>query len=432
MAQTNLETNAGVHFNFSTPGAGNLALGGAFLALAFDASAAYTNPAGLTTIAAPEALIEARHWSFTHVFTDHGRFEGQTPTGQGSDIFPGLRDGQAEDQVTGLSFLSYVYPYRDWSFAVYRHELVNFEANFSVNGAYLAPTRGRSPLGIPGTLDGRLAALRNRMELDVVAYGGSAAYRLGRGFSLGVTASWFDFDIDSVAWRYLPDNLFEPANFRSDRLVNSQRQQGEDGDWGFGAGFLWEGPRKRWSVGGVYRQGPDFTFRARSRSELGELISFAPQDQPAAFHVPDTYGIGVALRPSDSLRLTFDYDRVRYSQTTKGFVDIFGLAQLSPRQPPELDRFVTDDADELHLGLEYGFLQRWPVLTVRAGAWYEPDHSLRFEGENVGFQAVFRQRSDQMHYTAGAGLALRRIQLDAAVDYSDRVSVLALSTGLRF
>src|SRR5262245_15115285 len=131
LAQTNLETNAGVHFNFSTPGAGNLALGGAFLALAFDASAAYTNPAGLTTIAAPEDLIEGRHWSFTHEFTDRGRIEGREPTGMGLDDIAGLRDGHAEDQVTGLSFLSAVYPRRNWSFALYRHELVNFQANFS-------------------------------------------------------------------------------------------------------------------------------------------------------------------------------------------------------------------------------------------------------------------------------------------------------------
>lgn len=180
-AQTNLETNAGVHFNFSTPGAGNLALGGAFLALAFDASAAYTNPAGLTGIAAPEALVEARHWTFTHVFTDHGRIEGQAPTMSGEDTIAGLRDGQAEDQVTGLSFLSYVHPYRNWSFALYRHEVVNFEANFSTFGAYLERTRGRNPLGIPGTLDGRLAALSNHMDVDVVAYGGAAATAWGAG-----------------------------------------------------------------------------------------------------------------------------------------------------------------------------------------------------------------------------------------------------------
>jgi long-chain fatty acid transport protein len=155
-AQTNLETNAGVQFNFSTPGAGNMGLGGAFLALAFDASAAYTNPAGLTTIVQPESLIEARHWKYTHVFTDRGRIQlPDEPPGTGT-----LSDGQAQNQVTGLSYFSYVYPHDRWSFALYRHELVNFEADFSTFGAYLERTRGRNPLGIPGTLDGRLASLR--------------------------------------------------------------------------------------------------------------------------------------------------------------------------------------------------------------------------------------------------------------------------------
>src|SRR6185436_3639346 len=182
-AQTNLETNAGVHFNFSTPGAGNLALGGAFLALAFDASAAYTNPAGLTTIVAPEALVEARHWSFTHVFTDHGRIEGLEPTGSGTDTDAGLRNGQAEDQLTGLSFLSYVYPRRNWSFALYRHELVNFHADFSTAGAYLELTREVSSHLIPGERDGRLAPLHNSTDLDITAYGGAAACRLVRGAS---------------------------------------------------------------------------------------------------------------------------------------------------------------------------------------------------------------------------------------------------------
>jgi len=436
-AQTNLETNAGVQFNFSTPGAGNMGLGGAFLGLAFDASAAYTNPAGLTLIAAPEALVESRHWRYTHVFTDHGRIAGETPTcaTPGSppdcpDTIRGLRDGEAENQVTGLSFLSYVYPHRDWSFALYRHELVNFEANFSTFGAYLERTRGRNPLGIPGTLDGRLAALRNHMDVDVVAYGGAVAYRLGGGLSLGVAVSSFDFSIDSTADRFLP-NLFAAPNFNSDPLVNYQTQQGDDQDWGFNAGLLWESPGKKWSVGGVYRQGPDFTFRAQSRQGPGALVELHEADKPAFFHVPDVYGLGLGFRPSDALRLAFDYDRVRYSQLTHGFVDIFGLEVLSPGQPQELDKFRIDDADELHLGLEYAFLQHWPVITVRAGAWYDPDHSLRFEGENVGFRAVFRPRGDQMHYTTGVGIALRRLQVDAAVDYSDRVSVIALSAGFR-
>lgn len=431
-AQTNLETNAGVQFNFSTPGAGNMALGGAFIALAFDASAAYTNPAGLATIAQPESLIETRHWNYTHVFTDRGRIEGQTPEGgeNTEDRIAGLRDGQAEDQVTGLSYFSYVYPRRDWAFAFYRHELVNFEANFSTFGAYLERTRGRNPLGIPGTLDGRLAALRNHMEVDIVAYGGSTSYRLSRGLSIGVTLSYFDFAIDSRADRFLPFLPDEP-DFKEDPLVNFQTQQGDDTDWGIGAGFLWESRQKTWSVGGVYRQGPDFTFEARSASGPGALLPFQPRERQASFHVPDVYGIGLAFRPTDAFRLAFDLDHVRYSQLTDGFVDIFDLATLSPSQLDEIDRFVIDDADELHLGLEYAFLRHWPVVTLRAGAWYEPDHTLRFEGKNVGFRAVFRQRADQTHYTAGVGMALRRVQVDIAIDHSERVNVVSLSAGFR-
>lgn len=423
-AQTNLETNAGVQFNFSTPGAGNMGLGGAFLALAFDASAAYTNPAGLATITQPESLVEARHWSYTHVFTDRGRYEG------GTAPLSGLQDGEAGDEVTGLSYLSYVHPRRDWCFGFYRHELVNFEAGFSTFGAYLEQTRGRNPLGIPGTLDGRLAALRNRMEVDIVAYGGAASYRVGRGFSVGMALSYFDFAIDSQADRFLP-TFSAPPDFLKDPLVNFQTQRGEDSDVGVNVGLLWESRRKTWSVGAVYREGPDFEFQARSAPGLKALLLFEPREQRASFHVPDVYGLGVAFRPVDAFRVTLDVDRVLYSQLTDGFVDIFDLATLSPGQKDEIDRFVINDVDEVHLGLEYAFLRRWPVLTLRAGAWHEPDHSLRFEGKNVGFRAVFRPRGDQMHYTAGVGMALRRIQVDAAVDHSERVSVVSLSAGFR-
>ena len=439
LAQTNLETNAGVHFNFSTPGAGNLALGGAFLALAFDASAAYTNPAGLTTIAAPESLIEGRHWYYTHVFTDRGRLIGN-PSVDPTDFddHAGLVDGRAENQVTGLSYLSYVYPRDDWSFSLYRHELVNFKADFSTHGAYLTEDRNRSPRGIPGETDARLAALRNQMDVSINSYGAAAAYQVGQGFSLGVTISYYDFAIDSLALRFLP-SLFSAPDFTSDPLVNFQTQRGKDSDWGVAAGFLWESPRRRWSLGGVYRQGPSFTFQATNDPGPGTTLPFSRSVQKAAFHVPDIYGIGLAFQPSDACRVAFDYDRVRYSQLLRGFVDIFNLAALPPVNPlfptppdPELNRFVIDDTGELHLGMEYAFLQRWPVLTLRAGGWYEPDHSLRFEGKNAGFEAVFRRGANLMHYTAGLGLAIRRIQVDAAIDHSDRVSVISLSAGFRY
>ena len=54
------EINAGIVFNFSAPGARSLALGGAFVGLADDATAAYVNPAGLTLLSRPQLSTEVR------------------------------------------------------------------------------------------------------------------------------------------------------------------------------------------------------------------------------------------------------------------------------------------------------------------------------------------------------------------------------------
>ena len=56
---------ATIQFSFSNPGARSLGLGGAFVALADDATAAWANPAGLVQIANSEVSVEFRHWSYS-------------------------------------------------------------------------------------------------------------------------------------------------------------------------------------------------------------------------------------------------------------------------------------------------------------------------------------------------------------------------------
>lgn len=429
-AQTNLETNAGVQFNFSTPGAGNLAMGGAFLGLAFDASTAYTNPAGLTNLTEPEATLEARGWQLTHVFTDRGRIAGAEITGEGIDTISGLQEGRTDNEVLGLSFASYAQPWRRGAFAVFRHELVHFEADFDTQGAFLERVRSRSQIGIPGEIEGRLPALRNRMDLDIETFGIAFAYRPLLRLSLGLGISYHDFAIDSVAQRFVPDFL-QPPTFEPELVVNSQSQVGEDDDWSLNAGFLWLSPARRWSVGGVYRQGSEFEYEAIHRPGPNALRDFEVIETPTRFHVPDTYGVGLAVQATNRLRLAFDVDRVEYSDLLDGFIDVFGFETLLPEQDPEIDRFDIDDVTELHLGAELGFYQARRPFFLRAGVWHEPNHSLRFEGRNVGFNAVFQGRGDDLHYTFGAGLLWQRVQLDLAVDLSDRVDTLSLSTVFR-
>src|SRR6476620_7704479 len=71
---TDIESLSGLQFNFGNPGARSLAMGGAFLGLADDASAAEANPAGLTILRRPEISVEARNYVEAQLFSMSGTF----------------------------------------------------------------------------------------------------------------------------------------------------------------------------------------------------------------------------------------------------------------------------------------------------------------------------------------------------------------------
>src|SRR4029453_506818 len=58
---TNTETFSGFQFNFNNPGARALGMGGAFVAVADDATAVVANPAGLTLLQRPEISAQYKH-----------------------------------------------------------------------------------------------------------------------------------------------------------------------------------------------------------------------------------------------------------------------------------------------------------------------------------------------------------------------------------
>src|SRR5467141_147862 len=71
---TDIESLSGLQFNFGNPGARSLGMGGAFLGLADDASAAEANPAGLTILRKPEISLEGRNYLEQQLFTTSGTF----------------------------------------------------------------------------------------------------------------------------------------------------------------------------------------------------------------------------------------------------------------------------------------------------------------------------------------------------------------------
>src|SRR5262245_64338372 len=98
-----------IQFDFLNPGARSLAMGSAFSGLADDATAAFTNPAGLLALTRPEISLEGRYRAVDTRFLSAGRISG-TVLNRGEGTISGPGHAGDPDNVFGLSFLCFTYP----------------------------------------------------------------------------------------------------------------------------------------------------------------------------------------------------------------------------------------------------------------------------------------------------------------------------------
>jgi len=406
-----------LQLSFSDPGARSMGLGGAFVAMADDATAAFANPAGLVQLLKPEVSIEARNWRHSLPYTYSGRVEG-TPSGFGLDVAAGLNRVESSYYTTGISFLSLVYPTGDWSFAIYRHKYADLEFSGETQGLF----GGGSDCCQLRWFDQQMNS-----EQDVISYGLATAYRFNDRFSVGIGLVYFDAYMSAVTTEYLWDvdsetGFFGPTSFLAERLALDEHLFIDDQDWTYSGGFLWN-LSDRWRVGGVYRRG--FEVDMGNDVTVGVAVDYGVppgtvfiSNRGVPIEFPDVYGLGMAYRATDGrLTLSFQWDRIDYSSIP----DSIGL-----------DDQTIDDADELHFGAEYVFLDATPVIAIRLGTWLDPAHQMYATVDDPYIQAVLPKGSDEWHYTAGLGIAARRFQVDFAVDLADRLNTFSLSAIYNF
>jgi len=126
-------------------------------------------------------------------------------------------------------------------------------------------------------------------------------------------------------------------------------------------------------------------------------------------HLPDTYGVGLALLPTDSLRLVFDVDRVRWSE----FDPDSGITN-------ELGDFYKEDVWRYHVGGEL-LLGFWTetAFFLRGGYMYEESNATRYQGDNEILIALTSDNDPIDHYTVGLGIAREAYQLDLGFDWTE-------------
>jgi long-chain fatty acid transport protein len=449
-----IEALSGLQFNFGNPGARSLAMGGAFLGLADDASAAEANPAGLTILRKPEVSIELRNFAEEQSFTTSGTFPeiNRTAFAHHSD-------------AAVVSFASVVYPIKNFTFGLYYHEPLNNEG-----GGVVAPqqddfTGVTTPLPdfympterIPGTNDvkyvgdpiTRAECLARRQQMnDPFAciqsfinpfisalsvrqrtFGVAGAWQVHPRFSVGVTARHQRFNEEAATLRYNSRFQLQQVIVQATAEVgdNGELKQVEQTDLTFSVGFKWS-PTDWMSVGGVYKQGPEFDAPV-FYADINTGLDFIPP-VPTTFHSPDIVGLGVSFRPIPALTVNADAVRVSYSTLVDNFVAVTpGVGDIE-------EPFLADDAVELRFGAEYLFPTKIPVA-IRGGYWRDPAHGVKWNGplNDPNFVAealLFPGSEDQNHYTIGAGLAWPRFQIDVAYDTSDTYKVGSISMVTRF
>lgn len=388
-------------FNFSNPGARSLGFGGAFVALADDATASFANPAGLVQLTRLEVSVEGRYWDRSTRFLAGGRFDGE-PTGIGRDTLRGLQYGRSESSEAGLSFASVVFPHGRWAFALYGHRAASFEFEAESQRIFFEDDESDS-------FEFGFDASRERVDLDLATVGLVAAFRPTEWASVGVALVHSATALSTNGEFYIPDDgwgggIYEANHFLPERLLSRTFVEIDDRDLSWSAGARFHLP-SRLDAGLVFRRGA--RFHGSSGVESGPAVGDPPfsGETVAHFAVPDVWAAGLSYRSGDGAwTLAGEVDRVGYD----GLLDIESNNEIEAFNPEYSNGW------EYHLGGEFAFLARVPVVAVRLGGWLETAER----------GTLTRHRT---HWSAGVGVAARSLQIDLGIDLAEELDTASIS-----
>ena len=430
-AQHNNRASRDLQFRFGNPGARSLALGGAFIALADDATAPVANPAGMTRTNRRSASFEL----------NFERQDNDIPFQGGSilqtNLFEfdfNLTSSQAEETLFQVPYLALVYPKGKLRYGFFLHQQANVRREYTTEDILLCPfADGFHPNCENNPRPSFFPASTDILDMEILNAGGSLAYQFGQQLSLGVSLFWSDLD-------YRADSLIDLPQI-ADVVDIDRFARGQDQDWGAIVGLLWQ-VSDVLSFGATYKRQPEFTYTATLTKSRD--LPLYPDDFSTTgnFKIPDALGFGISVMPTDTLVVNIDANRVFYSQITDDLID-FTLAGNNP------DVTVTQesaDITEIHVGVEWIFIRTANPFSLRFGYWLEPYHAAVntvednqiLEGPLDGpyFRDIFFLRQfeeDTHHYSLGIGWTFnQRFQFDLAYAFADTGDMATASGIYRF
>ena len=362
-------------------GARALGMGGAFIAVADDATAASWNPGGLPQLERPEISVvgEGYHRIENNTFYDHPEASGRQWTSE-----------------AGLNYLSAVYPFtvlnRNLVVSLNYQHLYEFSRNWMLNFSNPRLTH---------TVDYQASG-------GLYAWGVASAIQIVPQLSFGFTINFWQDGIYENGWELTRKNStqYRPFGDMTWQYQSLQRDRYTFSGLNANLGLLWN-VTNQLTFGAVLKTPFQAQLKHRFTWRNTAIEPFRPDKKRVTYlstltdeelDMPMTYGFGLAYRFSDRLTVSADVSRTGWHEFVLTDKDGKKFSPISNGPASSAD---VDATFQGRFGAEYLFIQPKYTIPLRAGIFYDPAPAPKSPDNYFGF-------------SLGSGIGVGRFIFDAA------------------
>ena len=404
-------------FNPSGAGARGLGMGGAFIAVADDGTAASFNPAGLSQLRRSElALVGFGDRLEATSQLDGQPFDDPLSTDHGALDFAGLA---VPFQVGGKNMTVQL----------------SYQRSVDLFGEGDALFLGGNVIDGDVVLFGGGVNAKQEGAFHTVSL--STAYQVTQRLSLGATLNYWiaDWNVSgtssfrlSIPDEGIPFTDIENRSFSQDQEYRALNMN---------FGVLLKYPKL--SVGGVLRLPFGSEYKAHETGSVENLFEgTTPIDNSmrTTLHWPLSAGVGIAIRPVKGLTLAADYTATQWSRTYLESVPggYLGTGFLHDQDGNPIDTFVDRNFFDLEpasitetvntsiwrAGGEYLIVTPAVVIPLRGGLYRDKSPVPQFQGESRRIEG----------FTFGTGLNFDRVVFDVAYEQRKSEGDVGVAIGL--
>jgi len=420
-------------------GARAMGMGGAFIGIADDATAASWNPGGLIQLETPEISGVYSRYQREESYSDEQRTEFSPPDTTTTSV-----DARSNSlDVDALNYLSLAAPFsafeRNVVISLNHQHLFDFSKNVRQTGNTQIDSVGSG---------GEIVDIHDDFNLSFVQGGGlyaispAAAVQVTPSFSFGATFNLWENILDGRnGWKKrqsqisvretnitipmpapIPDIISNQVVRETTTLASEYRFSG----FNMNIGFLWD-LTEMITLGAVVKT-PFTADVDRVITQSREEVDITDPNNPSVtvpatpvttrekldLKMPMSYGLGLALRFSDAFTVDLDVYRTEWDDFR--FTDASGN-ETRPINGQPVNRTEVDATHQIRLGGEYLFILPTTVIPVRAGVFYDPEPSINAPNDYYGV-------------SAGTGFMWGNLVMDVAYQYrwGDGIDGLELGT----